>query len=224
MLCLFHFRKNRKNTWNQQRKKTAVFFARTNLRKSQQSFIQKALKTSTELLRTNDFELQEEIWKKLRTGEAILVHADCWKQFTDKRKSTDSQPTNSKRLRTKFTWKTLCFFCEKTINKNYKSSKELSRVMTLKVKERVLKLASERDGEWGKTVERRLLSCNDLVAEEAIYHKACMGEFCLCKTSVYEKSGRLVNTEMFNRFEAICAWLEEEGDFDLHTKRTTRTN
>ena len=51
MLCLFHFRKNRKNTWNQQRKKTAVFFARTNLSKSQQSFIPKVLKTSIELLR-----------------------------------------------------------------------------------------------------------------------------------------------------------------------------
>ena len=25
------------------------------------------------------------------------------------------------------------------------------------------------------------------------------------------------NTEMFNEFEAICAWLEEEGNCDLHT-------
>ena len=89
--------------------------------------------------------------------------------------------------------------------------------MTLKVKERVLKRASERDDEWGKTVESRLLSSNDLVAEEAIYHKACMGKFCLSKTSVYEKPGRPVNTEMFNGLEAICAWLEEEGDCDLHT-------
>ena len=51
MLCLLHFRKNRKNTWNQQRKKTAVFFARANLSKSQRLFIQKVLKTSVELLR-----------------------------------------------------------------------------------------------------------------------------------------------------------------------------
>ena len=103
-------------------------------------------------------------------------------------------------------WKTLCFFCEKTINKDYKSSKEFSRVMTLEVKERVLKRASERDDEWGKTVESRLLSSNDLLAEEAIYHKACMDKFCLSKNSVYEKPGR--PTEMFNGFEAISAWLE----------------
>ena len=114
-------------------------------------------------------------------------------------------------------WKTLCFFCEKTINKDYKSSKEFSRVMTLGVKERVLERALERDDEWGKTVESRLVSSNDLVTEEAIYHKAYMGKFCLSKTSVYEKPGRPVNTETFNGFEAIFAWLEEEGDCDLHT-------
>ena len=78
--------------------------------------------------------------------------------------------------------------------------------MTLKVKERVLKRALERDDEWGKTVESRLLSFNDLLAEEAIYHKACMDKFCLSKTSVYEKPGR--PTEMFNGLEAISAWLE----------------
>ena len=87
-------------------------------------------------------------------------------------------------------WKTLCFFCEKAMNKDSKSSKEFSRVMTLEVKERVLKQASERDDEWSKNVENRLLSSNDLVAEEAIYHRACMGKFCLSKTSVYEKPGR----------------------------------
>ena len=89
--------------------------------------------------------------------------------------------------------------------------------MTLEVKDRVLKQASERDDEWGKTVESRLLRSNDLVAEEAFYHKACMDKFCVSKTSVFEKPGRPVNTAMFNGFEAICAWLEEEGDCDLHT-------
>ena len=89
--------------------------------------------------------------------------------------------------------------------------------MTLEVKERVLKRALERDDEWGKTVESRLVSSNDLVTEEAIYHKAHMGKFCLSKISVYEKPGRPVNTETFNGFEAIFTWLEEEGDCDLHT-------
>ena len=123
-----------------------------------------------------DFELQEEIRKKSRTGEAILEHADCRKRSTEKRNSVDSQPTNSKRLRTKFMWKTLCFFCEKTINKDYKSSKEFSRVMTLEIKERVLKRASERADEWGKTVESRLLSSNDLVAEESYLSQSMHGQ------------------------------------------------
>ena len=49
--------------------------------------------------------------------------------------------------------------------------------MTLEVKERVLKRASKRDDEQGKTVESRLLSSNDLVAEEAIYHKLTWASF-----------------------------------------------
>ena len=114
-------------------------------------------------------------------------------------------------------WKTLCFFCEKTINKDNKSSKDFSRVMTLKVQESILKRASERDDEWSKTVESQLLSSNALVTEEAIYHKACMDKFCLSKTSAYEKPGKPINTEMFNGFEGICAWLKEDGDCDLHT-------
>ena len=76
-----------------------------------------------------------------------MVHVDCQKRFTHKQKSVDSKPTKSKSLRTKFMWKTLCFFCEKTINKDYKSSKEFSQVMTLEVKERVLKQASKRGDE-----------------------------------------------------------------------------
>ena len=71
----------------------------------------KGLENIRQIAKNRDFELQEEIRKKSRTGEAILAHADCRKRFTDKRKSVDSQPTNSKGLRTKFIWKTLCFFC-----------------------------------------------------------------------------------------------------------------
>ena len=99
--------------------------------------------------KNRDFEVQENIRKKTRSGEAILVHADCRKLFTDKRKSAsvNSQPTTSKKLRTEFMWKTLCFFCEKPINQNYKSSKEFSRVMTLELKERILKRVSERNDE-----------------------------------------------------------------------------
>ena len=45
--------------------------------------------------KNHDFELQGEIRKKSRTGEAILVHPDCREQFTDKLKSVCSKPTNS---------------------------------------------------------------------------------------------------------------------------------
>ena len=49
--------------------------------------------------------------------------------------------------------------------------------MTLEVKERVLKRASERDYEWGKTVESRLLSSNDLVVKKLFITKLAWVSF-----------------------------------------------
>ena len=74
VLCLFHFRKNRKKTWNQQRKKTAVFFTRTNLRKSQQSFIQNVLKTSVELLRRTMILMCKKRFQKSHELERLYWH------------------------------------------------------------------------------------------------------------------------------------------------------
>ena len=77
--------------------------------------------------KNHDFELQEEVRKKSRTREDwyMLIVADCRKRFTDKRKSVDSQLTNSKMLRTKFMWKMLCFFCEKAITSHQRNFPEL---------------------------------------------------------------------------------------------------
>ena len=85
MLCLLHFRKNRKNTWNQQRKKTAVFFCKNKFEEKLTVVHPKSLENIRRIAKKNhDFQLQEEIRKKSRTGEAILVHADCLKRFIDK--------------------------------------------------------------------------------------------------------------------------------------------
>ena len=110
-------------------KEKCCLFCKTKFEEKQAVVYPKCLENICRIAKNHDFELQE-IWKRSR------------KQFTDKPKNVDSQPTNSKRLRTKFMWKTLCFFCEKTINKDYKLPKEFSRAMTLEVKERVLKWAS----------------------------------------------------------------------------------
>ena len=166
--------------------------------------------------KNNDVDLLAEIDEKTSSGVAILVHTDCRKRFTDKRKS-EELPTSSKKSRSEFKWKELCFICGKSISRQHPSLKKFCQVMTLEIKERVFKRASERDDDWGKTVKDRLLNSNDLVAEEAIYHRSCMTNFSLNKSSVNEKPGRPVNTEMSEGFEAICIWLEEDGDCDLHT-------
>ena len=60
LLCLFHFRKNRKKAWNQQRKKTAVFFSRTKFEEKPTVVYPKGLENIRRIAKKNhDFELQE---------------------------------------------------------------------------------------------------------------------------------------------------------------------
>ena len=88
--------------------------------------------------------------------------------------------------------------------------------MTLHLRENLICCARERDDEWGKTVLGRLKSCNDLVAEEAIYHFACMTKFRL-KRSSNKQRGKPVDKSLHESFNSVCEWLEREGDCELHT-------
>ena len=80
--------------------------------------------------------------------------------------------------------------------------------MTLEV---LLQCAERRNDLWGQNVKDRLQSCNDLVAEEVIYHTACMHRFKFNKKTD-KNVGRPVDPALMNGFEKICHWLEEEGD------------
>ena len=62
----------------------------------------------------------------------------------------------------------------------------------------------------------RLDNCNDLVAEEAKYHHACITSFRLWDESI-KKKGRPIDSEMSSGFEKLCTWLEERADCELYT-------
>ena len=62
--------------------------------------------------------------------------------------------------------------------------------MTLPLRQNIRK-AQERYS-WRKTVLSRLESCNDLVAEEDIYHSLCMAELCVMPKAT-NKKGRLAD-------------------------------
>ena len=61
-----------------------------------------------------------------------------------------------------------------------------------------------------------MITCADLVAEEAIYHCECMTKFRLTILSS-NKVGRPINAVMMDNFEKVCNWLEEELDCELCT-------
>ena len=116
---------------------------------------------------------------------------------------------------TSFQWKEDCFQCsEKTDDHNLKRG--LSLVMTLQIRGKLIKRANERSDKWGERVLQKLLSCHDLVAEEAVYHNACMNKFRLDGLTA-EKTERPINQDMDYAFEKVCLWSENEANSELYT-------
>ena len=87
--------------------------------------------------------------------------------------------------------------------------------MTLPLRYNLVVCAKERN-DWGKSVLGRLESCNDLVAEEAVYHATCITKFRLTRSSDNSK-GKPMDKVLLESFENVYVWLETEGGCDLRT-------
>ena len=125
-------------------------------------------------------ELTNDLINRKESGQQILVHFDSRRKFTDTRKkSRSNQP--SKKLRSSFdnafNWKQHCFICAKPADTRHTNKSNIIKVMTLPLRDNLVVCANERNGDWAKSVLGRLESCNDLVAEEALYHATCMTKF-----------------------------------------------
>lgn len=154
----------------------------------------------------------------------INTHVDCRKNYTNKRR-LDQRPTDSadnfvtplaKSLRsstTSFDWKHHCFFCARPTlyDSRHPDRSDSSRASTLEIHQNTLKVAEERNDQWGLEVRGRLLTCNDLVAEEAVYHRRCSRLF-------HGKSPSPLNVDSACStwcdepkriaFDKLCEWLE----------------
>ena len=151
------------------------------------------------------------------SGQSIKIHHSCRRKFVDTRQ-TDAEPA-VKKLRScssVFEWKTHCFFCSCVTDKKRQHENPVRRVMTLECRSRLLQRAEERNDTWGNLVKGRFECCNDLVAEEAVYHSKCMSK-CLKVEGESSKVGRPIDTEKSDAFVKLCSWLEEYGDCELHT-------
>ena len=150
----------------------------------------------------------------------VLVHHDCRRKFTDARKES-SREMPPKKLRSSqdisgFDWKFHCFLCCGKIDNNNIARNPIAKVQTLPIRDSLIKRAEERNDDWGNQVLGKLLTCNDLVAEEAIYHLVCMNKFRLERLNPGKK-GRPVNSTMMDAYGKVCYWLENETDCELYT-------
>jgi hypothetical protein len=109
----------------------------------------------------------------------------------------------------------MCFLCADSVT----DVQQIRKASTLGIKVTLLEHCGLRGpDEWSDMVLSRLNSCNDLVAEEAVYHVRCYSRFTRNKTlkpSVLP--GRPEDVVMFKLFGSLCEWLESNSDCELYT-------
>ena len=81
----------------------------------------------------------------------------------------------------------------------------------------VILKCDDRADSWSYEIRGRLKSCNDLVTEEAIYHKSCHSRFMngLC-LSAASSSGRHECISARKAFDSMCFKLETCCEHDLY--------
>ena len=75
-----------------------------------------------------------------------------------------------------FKWKSCCFLCTKLADGR---NSTVIQIRTLPLQNKLLNQCKSKADEWGREVLGRLSSCNDLVAEDPVYHIPCMNKFRL---------------------------------------------
>jgi hypothetical protein len=165
----------------------------------------------------------------------ILVHENCRKNFTNKRRYEQycekqkvgpevcEEGPSRKSLHSSlsaFNWNSDCFICNEYCD--FVNNKiTVRRVETLEIRDHILDVCMNRDDELAMSVKSRLLMCADLPAVEAVYHKSCHTSFLSC--SMFDKRGRPMDIVKSQLFDKLCMLLEMSGDLmtvDELTKQT----
>jgi len=169
----------------------------------------------------NNLELYQYLLTK---PKSVLVHNHCRRNYVNKRKlisyeqknkgkeNKETEDVQPKQLRSSiplFDWKTHCFFCTKECSE---CRQKLRYAATLELRENVLRECMKRNDTWGLSVQGRLETCCDLVAEEAVYHVDCHRTFF--RISSCTSPGRPNDLLKKETFEKLCSWLEL-NDFEL---------
>ena len=107
----------------------------------------------------------------------------------------------------------MCFLCTLPAESNVR------RVCTFEFGQKIMEKCTERSDDWGLQVKGRMHSCNDLVAEEAIYHKTCHSRFMsnLPCSAGETCRGRPGVSYAMKAFEDMCYRLETSCEQNMYT-------
>ena len=87
-------------------------------------------------------------------------------------------------------------------------------------RQRIAHKCDKRNDNWSQEVYTRIATSNDLVADDAIYHKECFTRFVSNLPSPDaspNRRGRPKVENMQKWFEVLCIWLEGESDGELYS-------
>ena len=88
------------------------------------------------------------------------------------------------------------------------------------IRNQILEHCRNRNDECADITETRISCSNDLVADEAVYHKEYLTRFMLNWPSFEAQNkpkGRPVDQNMLQSFEMLCIWSKVEADAELYT-------
>ena len=168
----------------------------------------------------------------------VKVHVTCRRDYTNqKRISSVSDDASElkhevpiKKLRSScdsFNWKTDCFYCGMPAISDSRHPDRVARSVasTLPLRTHVLEMCDERNDYWADQVRRRIESCIDLVAVEAVYHRSCCRTFNRVRQRTSHANqlppslpaGRPEDETKKEAFLQLCDWLESRTDGYLHS-------
>ena len=175
----------------------------------------------------------KELHEYLLSAAVVKIHDRCRKRYTDARnvkKATFEQSLTCglpvKKLRSStgpFVFKRDCLYCGCIVSTDHKHrDRDLwFPVRTLELRDSILGTCESRcHDDWAMQVATRVRCCNDLVAEESLYHKKCHDLFHLGKPLAAADdsfTGRPVDEKKQSSFYVLCDWLEQQTDRYLYS-------
>ena len=196
----------------------------------------------------NKKDIQNLLLDASRKKMNVMVHSDCRKTFTDKRKLKQKAEDVQVKTRNKtesFSFSQNCLYCNETCisDKKHPSRKNYREISFKRTRDSIMRTCEERlkidvNDHEALTVKSRINSCIDLIATKSRYHMRCQVNFKRLPTE--SSTGRKTDAEKIKKIHEVCKWLEGQTDVctlskiqnqlvnisgteDVYTKKQLRT-